>query len=333
VTGRAWLDGWRRVGGAPAIIGGLFLITLLAAAPLAAMMRDAMNDDLGASLAADEAADAVNYDWWQEFSSRAGAGSLSATFTPSILGFATTLDTVSSLMDERPLAPAVAFALAFYGIVWMFVQGGMLDRLARGRRVGAYGFFAAAGTFFFRFLRLAVAAAIVYWFLFSYVHDWLFARWYPSVTRDLAIERTAFYWRVLMYAIFAALLAMATLIFDYAKVRAVVEDRRSMLGALSAAIRFIGRHPARVSGVFALNAVLLLIVIAVWAAIAPGAGGSGLSMWAGVAVSQCYILARLILKLQVLASETALFQHSLAHWGYVAAPEAAQPEPPIVQVI
>jgi hypothetical protein len=317
--------------GAPAVIAGIFLITLLAAAPLAALMRNAMSEDLGASLAADEAADAVNYDWWQEFSSRAGAGTLSSTFTPSILGFAITLDAVSSLMDERPLAPAVTFALAFYGLAWMFVQGGILDRLARGRRIGAYGFFAAAGTFFFRFVRLAIAAAIVYWFLFSYVHDWLFARWYTSVTRDLAVERTAFYWRVLMYAIFAALLAMATLIFDYAKVRAVVEDRRSMLGALSAAIRFIGRHPARVGGVFAMNVVLLLAVIAVWAAIAPGAGGSGLSMWAGIAVSQCYILARLIVKLQVLASETALFQHSLAHWGYTANPVATPPQPPIVE--
>ena len=82
-----------------------------------------------------------------------------------------------------------------------------------------------------------------------------------------------------------------------------------------------------------MNVVLLLVVIALWAAIAPAAGGAGLSMWAGIAVSQGYILARLIVKLQVLASETALFQHSLAHWGYVAAADAAQPEPPIVQAI
>ena len=80
-----------------------------------------------------------------------------------------------------------------------------------------------------------------------------------------------------------------------------------------------------------MNVVLLLAVIAVWAAIAPGAGGSGLSMWAGIAVSQCYILARLIVKLQVLASETALFQHSLAHWGYTANPVATPPQPPIVE--
>jgi hypothetical protein len=55
-------------------------------------------------------------------------------------------------------------------------------------------------------------------------------------------------------------------------------------------------------------------------------------MWAGVLLSQGYILARLIVKLQVLASEAALFQRSLAHWGYSAVPIAARPDPPIVEI-
>jgi hypothetical protein len=214
----------------------------------------------------------------------------------------------------------------------MFVTGGILDRYARGRRVGAFAFFAASGTFFFRFIRLNIAAAVSYWFLFTYVHDWLFAKWYVNVTPDLPVERTVFYWRVLMYAIFTALVAAATLAFDYAKVRAVVEDRRSMVGALFAALRFILRNPSRVLALYAINAVLFLTVIAVWGLINQGAGGAGVWMWAGVAVSQGYILARLVVKLQVLASETALFQRSLAHWGYTAAPVAARPEPPIVEI-
>jgi len=56
-------------------------------------------------------------------------------------------------------------------------------------------------------------------------------------------------------------------------------------------------------------------------------------MWAGLVASQCYILARLIVKLQVLASETAVFQRSLAHWGYAAAPSALRPDPPVVDSI
>ncbi len=327
----AWSDGLRRVFAAPAIVAGVFVVTLVTALPLALSLRDALQDHLGSSLAAGAAADGVNYDWWQEFASQAtGVGT---TFTPTIIGFATTLDSVSGLLDRRTLITPIVWALGVYVAAWMFISGGILDRYARGRRIGAHGFFAASGTFFFRFLRLGVAAAAVYWFLFAHVHEWLFAKWYVNATRDLALERTVFYWRFLMYGIFAALLALTTVIFDYAKVRAVVEDRRSMAGALIAGTRFIARNPMRVARLYVANAVVFVVVVGLWVLVAPGAGGSGASMWVGVIASQCYILARLAVKLQFLASETALFQRSLAHWGYTAAPMVVRPEPPVVEVI
>lgn len=330
MVSRAWRDGLGRVFAAPAIVAGVCLVTILAALPLAFTLRGALQDHLGSSLAANDAATGVNYDWWQEFASQASG--IGTTFTPSIIGFATTLDSVNGLLDARaPLTP-IAAALAVYVAAWLFLTGGIIDRYARGRRVGAAGFFAASGTFFFRFLRLGIAAGLVYWLLFAYVHEWLFTKWYVNMTRDVPFERTVFSWRLLMYGIFTALLALTTTLFDYAKVRAVVEDRRSMAGALVAAMRFIMRHPARVAGVYLLNAALFLAVIAMWAFVAPGAGGAGASMWAGVLASQCYILARLVVKLQFLASETALFQRSLAHWGYTAVPAVIRAEPPVVEI-
>ncbi len=304
----AWRDGFGRVLAAPAVIAGVVLVTLLAALPLALTLRGSLRDHLGSSLAANDAADGVNYDWWQEFTSQASG--IGTTFTPSIIGFATTLDSVSGLLDRRTLITPIASAFGIYVGAWMLLTGGIIDRYARGRRVGAHGFFAASGTFFFRFLRLGAGAAAVYWFV--------------------AVEQTVFYWRLLMYAIFTALLTLTAVVFDYAKVRAVVEDRRSMTGALIAAMRFIVRHPGRVAGVYALNVALWLAIVAIWAIVAPGAGGSGASMWVGFAASQAYIVARLVVKLQGLASETAVFQRSLAHWGYAAAPAFVPPAPPIV---
>lgn len=332
MVGSSWRDGLQRVLAAPATIGGVYVITLLAALPLVTAIGFGINEHLGSSVIANDVADSVSYDWWQEFVSQGNFLSLTSTFTPSILGFATTLDSVSGLLDKRPIVPAIAIALGFYVLVWIFLQGGILDRYARGRRIGASGFFAASGIFFLRFLRLGVAAGIAYWFLFAYVHEWLFGKWYVNVTRDIPVERTVFYWRVLMYAIFVTLLALTATVVDYAKIRAIVEDRRSMTGAVIAAIRFIVRNPGRVAGLYLTNTALFLAVVGVWALIDPGAGGSGASMWAGVLLSQGYILARLIVKLQVLASATALFQRSLAHWGYSAVPIAARPQPPIVEI-
>jgi hypothetical protein len=56
-------------------------------------------------------------------------------------------------------------------------------------------------------------------------------------------------------------------------------------------------------------------------------------MWLAFAVAQLYLLARLCIKLQFLASQTALFQASLAHAGYTAAPATAWPESPTAEAV
>ena len=132
--------------------------------------------------------------------------------------------------------------------------------------------------------------------------------------------------------LFGVLLVIVNVIFDYAKIRIVVEDRRSALGALSAAMRFVWRQRGRVAGLYALNGVAFLGLVAIWAAIDPGAGGS-LTLWIGFVAGQLYLLGRLALKLQFLASETALFQSCLAHASYTAAPLPTWPESPAAELI
>jgi hypothetical protein len=331
VIARAFLDGVKRTVSAPALLCGTFLLTFAMTLPLALTLRGMLADHLGSSLAAGAAADAANYDWWQEFQSQAAG--IGATFTPSVIGFAAVLDNTSSVLDgQKEIAP-IAGAVGAYLVVWTFLSGGIVDRLARGRATRAHGFFAASGVFFFRFLRLAVLAALVYGFLFGIVHPWLFDGLFASMTADVTVERTAFLWRLAMYAVFGVLLVVVNAIFDYARIRAVVEDRRSMAMALAAAARFVGRHPRRVFGLYALNAAAFLVVIALWALVAPGARGAGAAMWFGFVVAQAYVLARLFVKVHFIASQTALFQASLAHAGYTSAPVPSWPESPSAEVI
>ena len=78
---------------------------------------------------------------------------------------------------------------------------------------------------------------------------------------------------------------------------------------------------------------LFLVAVGVYAAIAPGAGGTGLTMWIGFAIGQMYVLARLWVKLVFWASEVVLFQQRFAHAGYVARPEPMWPESPAAEAI
>jgi hypothetical protein len=316
---------------APGIAATVFVLTFLLALPLAIMMRDALASHLGGSLAAETAASGINYDWWQEFTAQATG--LGSTFTPGIIGFATVLDNISGLLDARARVATLAAALMLYLVGWAFLSGGILDRYARQRPIRAHGFFAASGVYGFRFLRLAVVAGLVYWWLFAYVHPWLFDTQFEKLTRGMNAERTAFLVRAIFYLLFSAILFAVNLVVDYTKVRIVVEDRRSALGAVGAAMRFIRNHPRQVIALYGLNGLTFLGLMALWALVAPGTGGAGLSMWAGFVLAQFYIIARLLMKLQFIASQIALFQANLAHATYVSAPVPAWPDSPAAEAI
>jgi hypothetical protein len=327
----AWRDGARRVQRAPAILIGVWALTLAVSLPLALALRGMLAQHLGASLAADSAATGVNYDWMQEFSDQASG--LGTTFKPTIIGFGAVLDNLSGFLDNTSRPIVIVGAAVVYIVLWLFVAGGIIDRYARDRATRANGFFSASGEFFFRFLRLAVAQWIVYAILFGALHPWLFDTLYPRLTREMTVERTAFLLRVGFYLVFGVLVAAGTMLFDYAKVRAVVEDRRSMLGAIRGAAGFISRNPGAAIALFLINFAVFVIVLAMYAAVAPGARSAGLTMWLGVAMGQIYVLARLWIKLTFWASETALFQGRLGHAGYVARAEPVWPDSPAADAI
>src|SRR5947208_2160096 len=183
-------------------------------------------------------------------------------------------------------------------------------------------------------LPLALVMWGAYCLLFFVVQPWLFgSAVYGRLTRELTVERTAFLIALGLYIVFGIVLAACNLVFDYAKVRAVVEDRRSMLGAVVAAIGFIRRNAAAASLLYAVDFALFAAALGIYALIAPGAGGGGASVWFGLAIGQLYVLARLWVKLVFWASETALFQGRLAHGGYVAAPARLWPDSPTAAAI
>lgn len=326
-----WRDGARRVNHAPAILFGMFALTILMALPLGLVVRGMIAGHLGSSLAADTAADRVNYDWWNEFMQQSSG--LGTTFVPSIIGFAAPLRNLSDLIDNAPMAATMAGVVAAFLLLWAFLTGGVLDRYARGRTLHTPGFFAACGVFFFRFLRLGVIAFVLYAFLFWHVHDWLFDASYDRWTRDVDVERQAFFIRVLLYVIFGALLAAVNLVMDYAKIRAVVEDRRSMIGAVAASARFVFRHTRAALALYLLNTFLFAVILLAYRFAAPGGGWHGLAIWIAFAIGELYILARVWAKLLFLASQTSLFQSRLAHAAYAAFPAPAPSDPPIVDAL
>ena len=200
------------------------------------------------------------------------------------------LDNLSAFADGEARPSPLVWLGGCYLVLWLFLAGGVLDRYARARPTRSYEFFMACGVYFVRFLRLAPFIALAYYVLFAVVHPVLFEGLFAELTRDVTVERTAFFVRLALYAIFGALLVLVSIVFDYAKVRAVVEDRRSMIGAIIAGARFARRNAAAVVALYLLTACLFVALLLVYAIAAPGAGSTGAGVWLGFAIGQLYLL-------------------------------------------
>lgn len=323
-------EGWRRVAGFPVGLLALMLATSAATLPAAVALGASIEDHLGDSLTASTAASGVDLRWWDEFAAQSGTP---RSFTPSIIAGAAPVGTYSDLLDGNGPRLEVFGALGLGLLLWVFLSGGLLDRYARRRRTGARGFFGACGVFFFRFLRLGLLAGLAYAFLLGPVHSWLFDGAYPWLTRETSVERTAFLWRVIFYAIWLAPLLLVNLVVDYAKVRAVVEDRHSVIGAVVAAARFVIRHPAAVAAVYAANAAIAGVVLLAYIVIAPDGRGGDWRLLLALGVGGAYLLARLAVRLAFLTSAMALLERTFAHADYTAPPLPVWPDSPAAEAI
>ena len=221
----------------------------------------------------------------------------------------------SSLARRVPQPGTGALALAGM-LCWTFLAGGVLDRLARQRWMGGAGFLAACRHHFWPLTRLALLAGALYWLLFGVLRPLLSSDAAGASATDAGSGASTDAAWLAINGLFAAGRAGIGFVVDYARVRTVVEDRRSAIGALLAALRFMARRPAPVAGLWVLNALLLVLILAGCSLVAPAAMDVG--RMGPFLVGQLYTAAHLLAMLVAWASQTAYFQGQLAHPTYVA---------------
>ena len=123
-------------------------------------------------------------------------------------------------------------------------------------------------------------------------------------------------------------------VLDYAKIRTVVEDRRSMVFAITAGFRFVVRRPGAVVRLYLLDATIGFI----------GFGSFVLVNYGLVPVGLHWLLVLLIVALGMvvvagwvpllfLSTQTAFFQDELAYPGYTAGSGVSPPDLPVTEVV
>jgi hypothetical protein len=297
----AFLEGYRRVWYAPALLAGIATTCIVLLLPHRLSVFGTMSDDWGLRTLLERAL----WEWH-------GGWALA-------LGGRTT-----------PSAPGLASTTAVGLLLWMFLAGGILDRVARARPIRTAAFFAACGQYFMRFIRLSLLLAPAYWWLFGWLHPYLLTTVLPQWTAGMTMRRDIIAAETTVHLGFLLAVGMVTLVADYARVRAVVEDRRSMLGAIAAALRFMRRRPGRVVGLYLISALPAAAVIRLWFGASAVPDGSAAY---GATILTVYLVLRVWTRLAWMASEVVFFQGELAHASYTAAPLPLWPESPAAEAL
>ena len=300
---RALGGGFADVARAPLLLAGIAAIMVLIALPFAAVLHSRLQSSLSVQPQISLDDTEIDADWWMEF--RRHARGLEATFTPSVLGFAATLDGISNILDGRGVPAALVAPLLISMVAWSFIWGGVLQRFQARRAIGAGGFLRAGAAHFVPFAAIAVIAATVNLLLFLTIHRALFGSVHTALVAMTTTERDAFFVRVVLYAIFFSLLAAVGLVADYARVAAVAR-MAGPIGLLRTSVAFIRRNAVPVVLLFVLTGAIF-VATTVGYGVLEVAGGSAVGGWRAVVIGQAYVLVRLAIRLTFAASELRLF--------------------------
>jgi len=315
----SWLKairtGLARSFGGPRLLVALWLVNLVVALPLAAVLGSSIHRSVAHSPRAEGLVEGFDTTWHGGY--QATARGLEKTLEPSVVGVGAFLDNLEAWWTGHAFSgfPGLVAVGVLYALLWAFLLGGVLQRFARPEGfeggVLSQSFFGNCGRFFGRFVRLALLSAVLYLVIYG------LARWYfrglQSWTRDVTSERWVLFWVLIGAGLVVTLLMGVRLVFDLAKVMTVQEDRRGMVLAVGAALRFLVARPFTLVGLYVGLALLWLVVLALYALVAPTAGPAS---WTGVLLAfllaQVVLAVKIGLRLSLLAGETAVYQEGRA---------------------
>jgi hypothetical protein len=285
----------------------LWLGSVVIALPAAVVLEASIRDSVGGSLVGDELRNGFDMGWYGEY--RADAEGVERAFGPTVVGAGPFFDNIEawyngSLFDAHPGLLGLG---VLYALFWALCLGGVLHRYGEAAGLFRLGeFLAEGGAYFFRFIRLAVIAGVLYYAVYRF-SAWLFRR-IERASQDVTVEETVLAYVVAASLLVVFLLTFINVSFDYAKIATFRENRRSMVLASLKGFGFVLSNFGRSVTLYYGLGVVGLVMLFVYHAIAPGPGQSTmLGVVAAFALGQMYLIAKLVLRLTFYAGQMELF--------------------------
>jgi hypothetical protein len=254
-----FFKGFRNTGKSARMIILLLVVNFAFSLIFAIPMYHSLQDSFGQSMVSERMAEGFDYLWWEEF--RDQAEGLEQTFTPSIIGKGAILNNLEGLIQLRvfDLPPIVLIFGFIYIILHTFLAGGILYIFQKqDRRFSLKNFFKGAGAYFFRFFLLMLISWLFFLLIGQVVKGGLDSI-LNNVRETAFSEITPFYLGLAFAAVVLFLFLFIQMVFDYGRIKIVLEERRDVLTAAAGAFGFVFRHLGSTLGLFYL---LFLVQVA-----------------------------------------------------------------------
>ena len=254
-----FLKGLKTTSRATRMIIFLLVINLAFSMILAVPMFHSLKNSFGSSLVGERMAEGFDYLWWEEY--RDDAQGLEQTFSPSIIGKGAILNNLEGLIQVRvfDLPPIVLVFGLLYVILHTFLAGGILSTLKKPNlHFSMKKFFSGAGSQFFRFM-LLMFFSWIFFLIIGQVVKGGFDSILESIRDTAFSEVTPFYFGLIFSAIVLFLFLFIQMVFDYGRIKVVLEDSSNVLKSAAGAFGFVLRHLGSTLGLFFLLFLVQII--------------------------------------------------------------------------
>jgi hypothetical protein len=213
----------------------------------------------------------------------------------------------------------------------IFLMGGIVATMAGNQRISFRRFLHSASRYFLRFLRLSILMVVVLGCVVA-----AYAVWGQPIVTDQVKNATtdvaSFMWRAGGIAVVLVFVSVVIMVFDYAKIRTVIDSRRSMFVATLVGLGFSLRRILRTISLFYLNLALVALLFAIYLLVESRFSNATTASMAGLfIVQQLFVLGRIWMRLSFFATQTAFYQAATVPSPSLSTIEAAPtPEPEVV---
>jgi hypothetical protein len=223
---------------------------------------------------------------------------------------------VSGHLVLRSISLVTMLTLA-WGIVGLFFSGGFITVYSCTVRASVADFVSASARSFGAIVRLGVIGCILALIVFAVMNSWVTYGWIYRSTMDDATELPAFILLLSKNAAMLILLWLGGLVFDYAKVRLVLETRTSAILALWAGVKYCVRYwRTTVSVALLLSAISVVVMVLAGAFLERAHSSTTWTIAVVCIIQQAYFFTRMGLRAMSYATAVEVFRSNPPNDAY-----------------